>query len=66
MYEDIRLYPSTRWMHGTITHEQEVEEIAHAIYDDLIIGRRLLPEDVPKLLKIAIRLRDEAVRMKRS
>lgn len=57
-YDDIKLYPSTRFMQGRVSNEDEIEEVAQAIYDDLICGRRLRIEDVPKLLQVAIDLRE--------
>lgn len=52
LIDKIRLYPSTQWVTGKISTEDECLKVAENVWKELIVDRRIRPEDVPLLLEL--------------
>lgn len=57
MKYNIQVYPTTDIIQNKKSVEQYIEKCADILYDDWVCGMRFSPEDIKKLIDIAVERR---------
>ena len=58
-YKNICVYPTTQMVTGQITVDEWIEKSADSLYDEWVCDYRWEPEDVKRLIDIAVKRRNE-------